>query len=236
MKEGLGFNPKSCSVKFSVTVNGWTLEPYQPKFLTTVLYCKNTKRRSIARPSPYIYIYIYLSLSLSLSLSFFSLFLPSCLYFLLSCGSLFLSLSLFFGLLCFVSWKEQQNIQLQSFFHQSFLFWGVSCFVFSLKSLLLSLLFPDFKLRFCSTSMFLVSRNTSWKTPISSRGGLQQNAFFCLWTYVLQNVKKLSLFLGHFWLMFKKHYKNRYFSTLLEAIKSKNDHFYWLWTGPSKGY
>ena len=44
-----------------------------------------------------------LCLSLSLSLSFFSLFLLSCLSFLLSFGSFFLSLSFLLFLLCFVS-------------------------------------------------------------------------------------------------------------------------------------
>ena len=34
--------------------------------------------------------------------------------------------------------------------------------------------------------------------------------------------------------MFKKHYKNRYFSTFSKA--TKNDHFEGLLSGPSKGY
>ena len=46
---------------------------------------------------------LFLFLFLCLSLFFFSFFLPSCLSFLLSFGSLFLSLSFFIFLLCFLS-------------------------------------------------------------------------------------------------------------------------------------
>ena len=36
--------------------------------------------------------------------------------------------------------------------------------------------------------------------------------------------------------MFKKHYKNRYFSTCSKAKKETNDHIEGLLSGPSKGY
>ena len=64
-----------------------------------------------------------------------------------------------------------------------------------------------------------LERNMFW-----SKGGLQQNGVF-LWTCVLENVKSYRFFFGHFfgnsWLMFKKHRKNRYFSTFLKAKKWK---------------
>ena len=150
-----------------------------------------------------------ISLSLSLSSSFLSFFLPVFLFcfLLLPCFCLFLSFSFFFA---FVSWKEQhQNIQLQSFSSSYFLFLGISCLAFSLKSLFLIFVFsPDFKLCFCSTSMYLVSKKAQVrKHQFLVKRGVATKRFF-LWTCVLQNVKSYRFlgghFLGKFWLMFKK--------------------------------
>ena len=43
-------------------------------------------------------------------------------------------------------------------------------------------------------------------------------------------------FFAQFWLMFRKHYKNRYFSTFLKAKNWKNIHFEVLLSGPSRCY
>ena len=67
-----------------------------------------------------------------------------------------------------------------------------------------------------------VQKNTFFQ----KKGGLQHNGFF-LWTCVLQNVKSYRFFfgivLGIFWLFFKKHYKNRHFSTFFEAKNYKKN-------------
>ena len=165
--------------------------------------------------SPFAFFGLPLFQFLCLSVVLF--FLPSFLsFFLLSFCFLFLSLSFLFFFFAFVSWKEQhQNIQLQLFFLKYFLFFWFPV-LFSVWSLFfLSLLFPDFKLCFCSTSMFLVSNNQIEKhTCLVKKGGC--NKTFFLWACVLQNVKSYRFFcplFAKFWLMFTKHYKNRYFST-----------------------
>ena len=114
---------------------------------------------------------LYLSLSLSSFFSFLLVFLFC--FLLVPCFCLFLYLFFFFA---FVSWKEQHQIFYYKVFFAidpfSFL---VSCLVFSLKSLFLIFVFPDFKLCFCSIWMFLVFKMTSLNTIFWSRGGLQQN-------------------------------------------------------------
>ena len=165
-------------------------------------------------------------MSLSLSLLFFSFFLLSCLSVMLCFGSLFLSpfLSVFFA---FVSWKEQhQIIKLQSLLSiLSLCFWYSVLFShwspFSYRCF-----FPDFKLCFFSTSMFWVSKQTSWKTPICGQEGVATKHFFM--NLCFGKCEKLSYLLpfgGKCWLMFKKHCKNRYFSTFSKAKKANNDHF-----------
>ena len=68
-----------------------------------------------------------------------------------------------------------------------------------------------------------------------SREGLQHNVFFI--TCVLQNVKVIVFgpFLPIF-VAFKKHYKNRYFSTFAKAKKQKAIHFEGVLSGPSRNY
>ena len=103
------------------------------------------------------------SIFLSLSLSFLLFFLPSCLSFLLSFASLFLSLSFLFFLLCFCFMKRttsKYSITKFSFINIFSFFGFLSCFLFEIPFSYLCI-FPDFKLCFLFTSMFLVSKNPS---------------------------------------------------------------------------
>ena len=78
--------------------------------------------------------------------------------------------------------------------------------------------------------MFFVQHQCFWfqksklkNTNFWSKGGCNKTGFLC--TCVLQNVKSYRFiypFFGQVWLMFKKHYKNRYFSTFWKAQKTKN--------------
>ena len=111
-----------------------------------------------------------ISLSLSLSCSFF-LFLPSCpsflCFLLIPCFSLFISFS--FSLLLFHETNNIKTFNRNLFFINRFsFFFGFPVFFLS-NHFFLSLFFPDFKLCFCSTSMFLVFKK------FSSKGGLKQN-------------------------------------------------------------
>ena len=65
-------------------------------------------------------------------------------------------------------------------------------------------------------------------TFIQKKGGCNITVFFFLWACVLQNVKSYRFFFGIFffcifWLFFKKHYKNRHFSTFFEAKNYKKN-------------
>ena len=161
---------------------------------------------------------LFLFLFPCLSLFFFSFFIPSCLCFLLSFGSLFGSLSLFFFLLWFSFMKgTTSKYSIASFSSSVFTLFLVSClFLFQVPfSYLCSFLILSYV--FCSTSRFLISKQTTYKKKkhFWSKRGLQQNVFF--YQPVFWKMSKLSFFFGpffgNFWLMFKKHYKNRYFST-----------------------
>ena len=130
----------------------------------------------------------FLSLSLSLSFFLFSFslsiflvifFLSSLLVFLLS---YLLPFVLFFFLALFLwNWfmkQQHQNIKLESFFHQSFLFL-ISCLVLSLKSLFLSPLFPYLKLCFLvHINVLIVQKKTTYKTPILGEVGGCNKTFF----------------------------------------------------------
>ena len=73
-------------------------------------------------------------------------------------------------------------------------------------------------------------------TNFWSKGELQQNGFFMKLCF--GKCEKLSFFcplFAKFWLMFKKHYKKRYFSTFLKTKKQKM-HFEVLLSGPSRCY
>ena len=111
-----------------------------------------------------------------------------------------------------------------------FFFFGfLSCFLFEIYFSYLSF-FLILSYVCCSTSLFLVSKNPSSKnTNFWSKGGLQHNGVF-LSTCVLQNVKSYrflgGLVLANVWLLFKKHYENRHFSTFSkQKITKKNGIF-----------
>ena len=114
---------------------------------------------------------LLLSVSLCFSLAFFGLplfqFLFLCLslviFFLSSCLSfffwflIFVSFSVFLSsLLIFMTGTTSKYSIAKPFFIRIFSLFWVSCLVFSFNFFFLSLLFPDFKLCFCSTSMYLV--------------------------------------------------------------------------------
>ena len=154
---------------------------------------------------------LFLFLFLCLSLVFFSLFLPSCLSFLLSFGSLFLSLSFLSFLLCFCFMKgttSKYSMAIVFFINLFSLFGFLSCFFFQIPFsylcyfLILSYVFVQhqcfwFQNKQLKKQKFLVKRGVATKRVF-------------LWTCVLQNVKSYR-FLGHFLANFgwcsKKHYK-----------------------------
>ena len=182
-----------------------------------------------------------ISLPLSLSCSFLSFFLLVFL-FLLSFGSFFFSLSFFFCLLwfCFLKTNNIKRFNCKVFFHQSCVFCWFPVLISLSNPFFLSLFFPGIHLCFLfHINVFGFKKHKLKNTNFWSKGELQQNGFFLI-TCVLQNVKSYRFlfapFLAKFWLMFEKHYKNRYFSTFSKAKAKKNDHFEGLLSGPSKGY
>ena len=76
------------------------------------------------------------------------------------------------------------------------------------------------------------------KSTKKQKNKLQQNIFFM--NLCFAKCEKLSFFFApffaKFWFMFKKHYKNRYFSTFLKAKDWKKMHFEVLLSGPSRCY
>ena len=121
--------------------------------------------------------FLFLCLSLSLSCPFLSFFLLVFL-FALFWFLVFVSFLVFFVFFAFVSWKEQhQKIQFLIVFHQSFLIFWFPVLFSHWNPFFLSLLFLIFSYVFCSTSMLLVSWNTSWKTPIFGQKGGCNKAF-----------------------------------------------------------
>ena len=155
--------------------------------------------------------------SFSVSLLFFSFFLPSCLYFLLSFCFLFLSLSFLFFLHCFCFMKRKhQNIQLQFFpeiFSLSFGF--LSCFSVS-NPFFLSLLFPDFKLCFLfNINVFLVSKEQIEKHKKKQKKNNCNKTGFFYEPVFCKMSKAIVFFFASFFCQIlvdvQKHYKNRYF-------------------------
>ena len=137
-----------------------------------------------------------------LSFFFFSFFLPSCLCFLLSFGSLFLSLSLFFFLLCFSFMKgtTSKNSIASFFFINIFSFFGFLSFFLS-SSFFLSLLFPHFKLCFLFNIKvfdFKTDNLKKKKQTFLVKRGVATKQFF-LSTSVLQNVKSYGFLFALFW-------------------------------------
>ena len=128
-----------------------------------------------------LFLFLFLCLSLSLScscLSFFLLVFLFCFLF-VSCFCLFF---IFFFLLCFcflkrTTWKFKLQFL---FFHQFFLFFMVSCLVFPFKSLFLIFFFLILSYVFCSTWMFLVSKQTTKKKLFFVKRGVATKRFFFL--------------------------------------------------------
>ena len=105
-----------------------------------------------------------------------------------------------------------------------FSFFGfLSCFLFEISVSYLSL-FLILSYVCCSTSLFLVSKNPSSKTPIfGQKGDCNINGFFFI-NLCFAKCEKLSFGgggLAIFWLLFKKHYKNRHLSTFFKAKNYK---------------
>ena len=163
------------------------------------------------------------SLSLSLCCSFLFTFLLVFLFCFLfvSCFCLFLSLSFFIAFLFHEKKTSKYSIAIlfPEIFSLSFGF--MSCFSVS-NPFLLSLLFPDFKLCFLfNINVFSFKKN---KLKSTKKNQLQQNLFFYepVFCKMWKVIVFFCPFFAKFWLMFKKHYKNRYFSKFLKAKKQKN--------------
>ena len=148
-----------------------------------------------------------ISLSLSLSCSILSFFLLVFLFCFLSVPSfsLFLSFSFFFA---FVSLKEQhQNIKLQFFPEIFSVFWFPVLLFFPIPFSYLCF-FLILSYVFCSTSMFLASKNKVEKHQFLVKRGVVTKRFFFM-NLCFAKCEKLSFFSAHFfaqfWLMFKKN-------------------------------
>ena len=174
-------------------------------------------------------LFLFLFLCLSLALVFLTFLLVFLLCFLfVSCFCLFLNPYLS-SLLLFHEKKNMKILNCNFCFPEIFSlsFGFLSCFSVS-NPFFLSLLFPDLKLCFCSTSMFLVSKRTNWKAQKkqkkTKKNKLQQNGVFyepvfCkMWKVI---VFFLPLFLPIFGWCSKKHYKNRYFQQICKSKKNK---------------
>ena len=157
--------------------------------------------------------------SFSVSLLFFCFLFPSCLSFLLSfCYLVFVSFFHFLSSLLLFHEKKNIKIFNCNFFPEILSLVLVSFLFFVSKPFLLSLLFPDFKLCFLfNIKVFdFQTHNFTKNKFLGLKGGCNKTGFF-LSTCVLKNAKSYGFFWGHFfgnfWVMFKKHCKNRCFST-----------------------
>ena len=167
-------------------------------------------------------VFLSLSLSLSLSCSCLSFFLLV-FFFAFFLFLVFVSFSFFFLLcFCFMKTNNIKRLNCKVFFINIFSFL-VSCLVFSFKSLFLIFVFPDFKLCLLfNMNVFGFKIKQLKKHQFFGQKGSCNKTFFFI-TCVLKNVKSYRffcpLFFAKFWLMFKKHCKNRYFSTFSKAQK-----------------
>ena len=175
-------------------------------------------------------------LFLCLSVLLLSFFLPSCLSFLAFFFFLvFVSFFLCSFFCAFVSWKEQhENIKLEFllFINPVLIFVGfLSCFLFEISFSLSLFFFLILSYVFCSTSLFLAFKKPKLKNTtfwVKKRGGCNITGFFFM-NLCFAKCEKLSFlggganFLAIFWLFFKKHYKNRHFSTFFEAKNYKKN-------------
>ena len=143
---------------------------------TLIFQCLPLLLLSLFWPPPFSLLLFFFFLSLSLSLVLF--FLPSFLSFLFAFFWFLVLVSFFCFLLgfCFMK-RTASNIILQCFFINPFSVLVVSCFVFSLKSLF-SFVFSDFKLCFCSTSMFCLREKKLEKQMFGQEGGSHETFVF----------------------------------------------------------
>ena len=124
------------------------------------------------------------------------------------------------------TWKYK--IAISWFSMNVFSFFGfLSCFLFEISFSHLSF-FLILSYVWCSKSLFLVSKNPSSKTPIfGQKGGCNITGFFFYEPVFCKMWKVIvfwgGFFLAKFWLLFKKHYKNRHFSTFFKANNYKKN-------------
>ena len=149
----------------------------------------------------------FLFLCLSLVLFFLSSFLSS--FFALFCFLVFLSFFDLFlsSLLLFHERNNIKTLNCNYFSSIRCLFCFLSWFLFAIPFSYLCC-FLIFSYVFCSTSMLLVSKNTSWKKHqllVKRGGGATKRCLYNLCFVNLQSYRFLGG--GNLWLMFKKHYK-----------------------------
>ena len=160
------------------------------------------------------------SISLSLSLSFLLFCLSSFLSFFFAFFWFLVFVSFFLFLSSLLFFHQRNNIKIfncKFFSYQYFLFLGfLSLFFFQVP--FSYLVFCWFKVMFLFNIIvfgFKKNQVEKKKHQFLVKGGLQQNRFF--YDPVFCKMWKVIVFWGHFlgkfWLMFKKHYANRYFST-----------------------
>ena len=105
-------------------------------------------------------------------------------------------------MLLFLEKNNMKILNWNSFSSSKCSLFGVSCLVFSLKSLfLIFVFFLILSYVFCSTSLFLVSKTQVEKHIFSKKGGLQQNGFFFM-NLCFAKCQKLSFFFWDFFLDF----------------------------------
>ena len=159
---------------------------------------------SVSLFSPWFFHVSFFTLCLSLFCFLFFLFFS-----LLSC---WLSPSLFFCcfcLPCFFVFVSRRKLYIWKVsFHQLFLFFLVSCFVF--QNPFLNFVFSFFQLCvLVNINVFIFQRRPFLKHPV----------LFCALCKVIIFVK--GRFWGQIWLMFEKHCKNKHFSTGLRTWSSE---------------
>ena len=158
------------------------------------------------------------SVSLSLSLSFLLFFLSSFLSFLFAFFWFLVFVSFFLSLSSLLFFHERNNIKILNCkvcLHQYVLCFGFPVFFLFQVPFSYLCYFLILSYVFCSTSRFWVSKQTTKKTFFGQRGVTTKRLFFINLCFGM--CEKLAHFFGKFWLMLKKHYKTRYFSTLLKA-------------------
>ena len=179
--------------------------------------------------SPYLFIslpFLTLSLFLCLSCSLFSFLLPCFLSILLSFASLFLSVCFFalFLCFCFIKRNNIKTLNYKVVLINPFCF-GVFCLVLSFQSLFLTFFFLVLSRAFLfNINVFMFQKKTTKRTPTFGQEGGGATKHFL--SPVLCKMWKVIVFFwgpfgGKFWLMFNKHYRNRYFSTCLKAKNTK---------------